>query len=326
MKFNGFIFALFLAIILAWLFPAALNDLPLGWIIDIGIGLIFFFYGLKLAPAELKLGFLNYRSHILIQLTTFLVFPLLTFLFIPLFEGGTTSSLWIAIFFLGVLPSTVSSSVVMVAIAKGNLPTAIFNASISGLIGIITTPLWLSLFMLKTGDFSITDIITKLLLQIVLPLILGLFLQRFLGNLARAHSKKLSLFDKSVIVLIVFSSFSTSFASNLFASIDPLSLVKLSVIVVILFFAVYALTGYVCRLLNLSLQDTITVKFAGTKKSLVHGSVMAKIIFGSSASLGLFLLPIMLYHILQLLLVAIFAERYRKQWLREQYLKQKNTA
>ncbi|MEP6260461.1 MAG: bile acid:sodium symporter [Gillisia sp.] len=325
MKFNGFIFALFLAIIFAWLFPYALNDLPLGWIIDIGIGLIFFFYGLKLAPAELKLGFLNYRSHILIQLTTFVVFPLLTFLFIPLFEGGTTSDLWIAIFFLGVLPSTVSSSVVMVAIAKGNLPTAIFNASISGLIGIMATPLWLSLFMLKTGEFSITAIISKLLLQIVLPLILGLLLQRFLGNFARANSKKLSLFDKFVIVLIVFSSFSTSFASNLFATIDPLSLVKLSVIVVILFFAVYAFTGYVCKLFNFNLQDTITVKFAGTKKSLVHGSVMAKIIFGSSASLGLFLLPIMLYHILQLLMVAIFAERYRKRWLKEQYLKKKNT-
>lgn len=325
MKFNGFIFALFLAIIFAWLFPSALNDLPLGRIIDIGIGLIFFFYGLKLAPTELKLGFLNYRSHILIQLTTFLVFPLLTFLFIPLFEGGTTSNLWIAIFFLGVLPSTVSSSVVMVAIAKGNLPTAIFNASISGLIGIMATPLWLSLFMLKTGEFSITAIISKLLLQIVLPLILGLLLQRFLGNFARANSKKLSLFDKSVIVLIVFSSFSTSFASNLFATIDPLSLVKLSVIVVMLFFAVYAFTGYICKLFNFSLQDTITVKFAGTKKSLVHGSVMAKIIFGSSASLGLFLLPIMLYHILQLLMVAIFAESYRKRWLKDQYLKQKNT-
>ncbi len=325
MKFNGFIVALFAAILLAWLFPEALNDLPLGSIIDIGIGLIFFFYGLKLAPSELKLGFLNYKSHILIQLTTFLLFPLLTFLFIPLFEGGTTSNLWIAIFFLGVLPSTVSSSVVMVAIAKGNLPTAIFNASISGLIGIVATPLWLSLFMMKTGEFEITTIITKLLLQIVLPLIVGLLLQRFLGNFARTHGKKLSLFDKSVIVLIVFSSFSNSFSSNLFASIELINLLKLSVIVVILFFVVYALTGYLCKLFNFNREDAITVKFAGTKKSLVHGSVMAKIIFGSSASLGLFLLPIMLYHILQLLLVAIFAEKYRKQWLQKEYLKQVKT-
>lgn len=316
MKSNGFIIALFGAILLAYLAPAALSDFPLEIIIDIGIGLIFFFYGLKLAPADLKLGFLNYPSHILIQLTTFVLFPLLTFLFIPVFEGGIQSDLWLAVFFLGVLPSTVSSSVVMVAIAKGNLPTAIFNASISGLIGILVTPLWLSLFLMKTGEFAILDIITKLLLQIVFPLLIGLLLQRFLGNLARKNSRKLSFFDKSVIILIVYSSFSNSFNSNLFESIKTMDLLKISIIVVVLFFAVYGITGYICKLLDFNLRDTITVRFAGTKKSLVHGSVMAKIIFGSSASLGLLLLPIMLYHILQLLLIAVFAERYRKQWIK----------
>lgn len=314
MKFNGFIFSLLLAILLAYFFPAALSGIGLGTIINIGIGLIFFFYGLKLAPEDLKLGFLNYPSHILIQLTTFVLFPLITFLFIPLFEDGVASHLWLAIFFLGVLPSTVSSSVVMVAIAKGNLPTAIFNASISGLIGIIVTPLWLSLFMLKTGDFAILEIITKLLLQIVLPLILGLALQKMLGNFARKHSKKLNLFDKSVIIVIVYSSFGNSFNSGVFDSIPPLDLLKLVGIVITMFFLVYAITGYLCKLLNFNLRDTITVKFAGTKKSLVHGSVMAKIIFGGSAGLGLILLPIMLYHILQLLLIAVFAEKYQKSF------------
>ena len=317
MKSNGFIIALFGAIILAYLAPTVLSNFPLGIIIDIGIGLIFFFYGLKLAPADLKLGFLNYPSHILIQLTTFVLFPLLTFLFIPVFEGGVQSELWLALFFLGVLPSTVSSSVVMVAIAKGNLPTAIFNASISGLIGILVTPLWLSLFLMKTGDFAIVAIITKLLLQIVFPLLIGLMLQRWLGNFARKHGRILSLFDKSVIILIVYSSFSNSFNSNLFESIEVIDLLKISVIVVILFFAVYGITGYVSKLFGFNLRDTITVRFAGTKKSLVHGSVMAKIIFGTSASLGLLLLPIMLYHILQLLLVAVFAERYRKYWIKQ---------
>ena len=316
MKSNGFIIALFGAILLAYLVPTALSSFPLETIIDVGIGLIFFFYGLKLAPAELKLGFLNYPSHILIQLTTFVLFPLLTFLFIPVFKDGIHSDLWLAVFFLGVLPSTVSSSVVMVAIARGNLPTAIFNASISGLIGILVTPLWLSLFLMKTGEFAILAIITKLLLQIVFPLLIGVLLQRFLGNLARKNSRKLSFFDKSVIILIVYSSFSNSFNSNLFESIKTMDLLKISIIVVFLFFLVYGITGYICKLLGFNLKDTITVRFAGTKKSLVHGSVMAKIIFGSSASLGLLLLPIMLYHILQLLLVAVFAERYRKHWIK----------
>lgn len=317
MKFNGFILALFAAIIFAYLFPYGLSWLPLGSIINIGISLIFFFYGLKLAPAELKAGFLNGRVHLLIQLTTFLLFPILTFAFIPFFETGTESEIWLAIFFLGVLPSTVSSSVVMVALAGGNLPTAIFNASISGLIGIIVTPLWLGIFIADTGEFQLLSIIQKLLLQIVLPLLAGLVMQRFFGHFARKHSTTLSLFDKSVIILIVFTSFSDSFTSGMFTSIDILDLAKLGAIVVFLFFTVYWLTGYLCRLYSFDIEDTITAKFCGTKKSLVHGSVMAKIIFGSGASLGLFLLPIMLYHILQLLLIAYFAEKYRKIILQE---------
>lgn len=317
MKSHKFIIALFASILLAYLFPTALSNLPLKQITNIGIGMIFFFYGLKLAPAELKLGFLNYRSHVLIQLTTFVLFPLLTLLFIPFFKGGVTSELWLAVLFLGALPSTVSSAVIMVAIARGNLPTAIFNASLSGLIGIVATPLWLSIFMMKSGEFEILDIVLKLFLQIMLPLIIGLLLQQYLGKLARAHNATLGLFDKSVIVLIVFTSFSDSFNSNLFDTIKLLDLLKLFGIVAVLFFLVYWLIGFICRLMGFSLKDSITSKFCGSQKSLVHGSVMIKIIFGNSASLGLFLLPIMFYHILQLLFISIFAENYRKRALKE---------
>lgn len=316
MKINGFILSLLLSILLAYFFPTALRALPLPEIINVGIGLIFFFYGLKLAPAELKQGFLNYPSHILIQTTTFILFPFITLAFIPFFEGGTESDLWLAIFFLGVLPSTVSSSVVMVAIAKGNLPTAIFNASISGLIGILATPLLLSIFLSDSGTFEFLDIVLKLVFQIVFPLCAGILLQKILGSFARKYNKSLGLFDKAVIVLIVYSSFSNSFNSNLFAQVGLLDLFKLFTIVIIMFFLIYGMVGYICRILGFSLKDSITVKFCGTKKSLVHGSVMVKIIFGSSASMGLFLLPIMLYHILQLLVVSVFAENYRQKWLR----------
>lgn len=313
MKLNGFIISLVVAIILAYFFPTALQEFPVKIITDIGIGLIFLFYGLKLAPEELKLGFLNYRSHLVIQLSTFLLFPLLTFLFIPLFEGGIHSELWLSVFFLGVLPSTVSSSVVMVAIARGNLPTAIFNASISGLIGILITPLWMSFFMAKSGDFDFLSILYKLFLQIVLPLFLGLILQPYFGKLARKYSKELSYFDKAIIFLIVYTSFSHSFSSGLFEMIQIIDLIKIAGIVLLLFFGMYYFLGIVCKYLGFNLKDTITAKFCGTKKSLVHGSVMVKIIFGASASVGIFLLPIMLYHILQLFVVTIFAENLSKR-------------
>lgn len=313
MKFNGFIAALLFSILLAWFLPNGPEVLPLKTITDIGIGFIFFFYGLKLSPAEFKAGFSNYKVHVIIQLTTFLIFPMLVLGFTPFFEGGTSSQLWLALFFLGALPSTVSSSIVMVSLAKGDIPTAIFNASLSGLIGIIATPVWMSLFMASSSDFEFGAVIQKLLIQIILPLAIGLFLQKYLGTLARKNSKKISLFDKSVIVLIVYSSFSSAFSSELFTTVGLADLLKLSVLVTVLFFTIYFGLGLVSRWINLSTEDEITAKFCGTKKSLVHGSVMVKVIFGNSAANALYLLPIMLYHILQLLVIAIFAEGYRKR-------------
>lgn len=317
MKFNGFIAALFAAIIIAYFLPQGIEILPLKTITDIGIGFIFFFYGLKLSPAEFKMGFLNYKVHIVIQLTTFVIFPLLALILLPFFEAGTGSDIWISLFFLGTLPSTVSSSIVMVSLAKGNLPTAIFNASLSGLIGIIATPLWLSFFIKKSGEFDFGSIILKLFLQIILPLIIGLLLQRFWGNFARKHSKQLGLLDKTTIILIVYSSFSLSFLSNLFDRISILEMTKLGAMVVVLFFTVYYGLGFLSNKLGFKTPDKITAQFCGTKKSLVHGSVMVKVIFGSSTSTGLLLLPIMLYHSLQILLVAWYAEKYRKQRLEE---------
>lgn len=313
MKSYGFIFAIFIAIGIAYFFPEGASLLPLKTITDVGIGLIFFFYGLKLAPAEFKAGLLNYKVHIIIHLTTFIIFPLFCLACLPLFDEGLASELWIALFFLGTLPSTVSSSVVMVALAKGNLPAAIFNASLSGLIGIIATPLWIGFILEKTADFDFLNVLQKLCLQIIVPLAIGLFLQRFFGNWARKYGKQLSLFDKTTIILIIYYSFSNSFSSDLIKSIQAEELFKMAVIVLVLFFVVFYGLAAVSNFIGLNTEDKITAQFCGTKKSLVHGSVMVRVIFGSSANSGLILLPIMLYHSAQLILVAWYAEKYRKR-------------
>ncbi|MCB7479916.1 bile acid:sodium symporter family protein [Christiangramia sediminis] len=317
MKSFGFIFAIFIAIGVAYLFPQGIELLPLKTITDIGIGLIFFFYGLKLSPTEFKAGLFNYKVHIVIQLTTFIIFPVLCLLCLPLFEEGLRSELWIALFFLGTLPSTVSSSVVMVALAKGNLPVAIFNASLSGLIGIFATPLWIGFILEKTTDFDFLIVLQKLCLQIIVPLIIGLFLQRYFGHLARKYGRQLSLFDKTTIILIIYSSFSNSFTSDLIKSIEIGELLKMAGIVLILFFTVFFGLAYFSKFLGFNTEDKIATQFCGTKKSLVHGSVMVRVIFGNSANSGLLLLPIMLYHSAQLILVAWFAEKYRKREMGE---------
>lgn len=310
MKGNIFIIAIFATIGIAYFFPEGPEALPLKTIIDIGIGLIFFFYGLKLSPSEFKSGIKNYKVHIIIHLTTFLVFPLLCLSFIPIFDKGKASDLWIALFFFGTLPSTVSSSVVMVSIAKGNVPAAIFNASLSGLIGIFATPLWLGAVLGKTANFDFANVLWKLFLQIILPLLIGIFLQRFLGKWARKHSKKLGLFDKGTILLIIYSSFSTSFTSDLFGTLNLEGLLKMIGLLLVLFFVIFFGLAFIAKKIGLKRDEKITAQFCGTKKSLVHGSVMVKVIFGNSANSGLLLLPIMLYHSTQLILIAWFAEKY----------------
>ena len=313
MKSHGFIVAIFVAIGIAYFFPQGIEILPLKTITDIGIGLIFFFYGLKLSPAEFKAGLANYKVHLIIHLTTFIIFPLLCLLCLPLFEQGLKSDLWIALFFLGTLPSTVSSSVVMVALAKGNLPTAIFNASLSGLIGIVATPMWIGFVLDKAADFDFLTVLQKLCLQIIFPLVIGLFLQRYFGKIARKYGRQLSLFDKTTIILIIYSSFSNSFTSSLIKNIEWIDLLKMAVIVLILFFIVFFGLAFFSKFIGLNTEDKIAAQFCGTKKSLVHGSVMVRVLFGSAANSGLLLLPIMLYHSAQLILVAWFAEKYRKR-------------
>ena len=313
-KLDKFVLAILVAIVVAYFFPQwgiATSPIPLDTISAVGIALIFFLYGLKLSPQKLKAGLGNYKLHLLVQACTFLVFPLVVLLFRPLVQNAEHELLWLSFFFLAALPSTVSASVVMVSIAKGNIPAAIFNASISGIIGIVITPLWMGLFIddMQT-DFDFTEIYMKLVLQILAPVILGLLLQRFWGGFIQKHTKKLTLFDKSIILLIIYKSFATSFTDGVFSGVSLFDLAILVVGVLFLFVLVYMLTGRIATALGFSIEDRITAQFCGTKKSLVHGTVFSKIIFGGMPGLGLVLLPLMLFHASQIMIISAIASRF----------------
>ena len=310
-KIDGFVLSIIAVIGIAYIFPqwgTADSLFPIDTISAIGISLIFFFYGLKLSPQKLKAGLKNWKLHLLVQASTFLIFPFIVLTFYPLMQNEEQETLWLAFFFLAALPSTVSSSVVMVAMAKGNIPAAIFNASISGIIGIVLTPIWMGLFVQNTqADFDFTEIYTKLLLQILVPVFLGLLLQRFLGVLAQKYGSQLSLFDKSIILLIIYKSFAESFEAKIFGSVSLLDFVMLFIGVLALFFLVFFSTGITAKKLKFNLEDQITAQFCGTKKSLVHGTVFSKILFGKMASIGIILLPLMIYHASQILIMSIIA-------------------
>nr|WP_288833667.1 bile acid:sodium symporter family protein [uncultured Flavobacterium sp.] len=310
-KIDKFVLSIILVVLLAYLFPqlgSTSSSIPLDSIASLGVSLIFFFYGLKLSPEKIKSGLKNWKLHLLVQVCTFVVFPVIILCFYPLIHSEYDKNIWLAFLFLASLPSTVSSSVVMVSIAKGNIPAAIFNASISGLIGIIVTPLWLGLFLnTTTNSYNLGDIYTKLIIEVVVPVILGLFLHRFWGNLAQKHNNYLTLFDKSIILLIIYKSFAHSFEENVFSEIDAFAIMTIAIAVTVLFYLVYFLTGFISNKLGFSAEDKITAQFCGTKKSLVHGTVFAKILFPNPSVMGIVLLPIMLFHALQIFIISFIA-------------------
>jgi sodium/bile acid cotransporter 7 len=220
-KSDFFIPILLLAIILGKVFPEpALYDgvVNLKIISDIGIALVFLFYGIKLNLKQLKADIANWKLHLVIQFSTFVLFPLLVLPFTLIFREHDTWLLWLGGFFLASLPSTVSSSVILVSIAKGNVSSAIFNASISSLAGIFITPLWIGLII--TGQEANASeqwsIILKLIMQVFLPVMTGLFLNRYLGKIAEECTRFINTFDRAVIILIIYLSFSKSFYTNQF--------------------------------------------------------------------------------------------------------------
>jgi sodium/bile acid cotransporter 7 len=313
MKLDRFVKAILITVLLAYLFPQLGrkdSGIPLDQISDVGISLIFFFYGLKLSPEKVKTGLRNWKLHILVQSAVFLLFPLLVIGFAQIVNTDAQHNIWLGFLFLAALPSTVSTSVVMVSLAKGNVPAAIFNASISGLIGIVVTPIWVGLFLdQNSANFDLIGIYVKLFIEILLPLSIGLLLHRYFGKQANRFGTYLTLFDKSIILLIIYKSFVRSFEDSIFQSVGIQDFLIIYAAILGLFLVVYFSVGSIADYLGFDRKDKTTAQFCGTKKSLVHGTVFSKILFPSSISTGIILLPLILFHMTQIFIISIIAGR-----------------
>lgn len=315
---DGFILALLGMILLAYLWPeGGLGEgtFSLSNLANYGVSLIFFFYGLRLSKEKLKAGLTNWRLHIVVHVSTFILFPVLVLIAKTFLENADNQMVWMGVFFLSTLPSTVSSSVVMVSIAEGNIPAAIFNASISSILGVFITPLWMQVVntAAEGGENHLGDIMGKLMLQVLLPVIVGIVLNKYGGAWAESKKKFLRYFDQTTILIIVYTAFCESFDQHLFGNLSWGDLLMLSVGMLALFFTGYFIITGVCNLLGFNREDRITAVFCGSKKSLVHGTVMSKVLFTNSAALGILLLPLMLYHALQLIVVSVIAQRMAAQ-------------
>jgi sodium/bile acid cotransporter 7 len=316
MKFkpDWFLLGMIGATALAWAFPEP--GATGGWMqpeltTKAGVALIFFLHGLTLAFAALRAGALNWRLHVLVQACTFLLFPLLGLALSQALAGRAAPELILGFFFLCALPSTVSSSVAMTAAAGGNVAGAVFNATLSSLIGIVLTPLWVAWVMKTSGEMRpVGPVIVDLLKWLVLPLTLGQLLRPWLGALALRHKPKIGTVDRLTILMLVYTSFCDSFKEGLWAKHGAGQLIGVTLLCGAMFVLLLWATARIARALGLPREDRIVAIFCGSKKTLASGVPMAKLIFGAHPAMGVILLPLMIYHPLQLIVGGILAQRW----------------
>ncbi len=318
---NAFFFLMIGAIFLAWLYPSAgiaESPLHLPVIAGFGVSVIFFFYGAKLSPESLFHGLSKWRLHLVVQLSTFVLFPVTIIAARTIFTDYFSTNIGLGIYYLAALPSTVSSSVVLVSIARGNIAAAIFNASISSILGIFITPLLMSSILEKSQtDFDIGHTIILLCLQVLLPVMLGFSLHKRLGHWVADYKNTLRNFDQLIILLIVYTSFCESFSDNQFKNFSLAEILRLGVLMLAFFLTIFAMINQFSLWLGFKREERITAIFCGSKKSLVQGAVMGKVLFPDQAVLGVVLLPLMLYHALQLLAGSSIAKAMGKKEMKQ---------
>jgi sodium/bile acid cotransporter 7 len=278
--------------------------------VDAGIFAVFFLHGVGLTPARLRAGASRWKLHLLVQTFTFVVFPLLGLALRMAAGGLAPPHLVTGFLFLCFLPSTITSSVAMTSLARGNVVAALFNATLSSLLGVFLTPLLVGAALAGSGEIALGRAMAKIGTLLLLPLLVGQLLRPLVGEAFARHRRATGLFDRVVVLAIVYVSFCDSVRAGLWSRYGAGTLVTTAAGAALLLGLVLFLTRSAARLLRFEVEDEIAAVFCGSKKALATGIPMAKALFGAHPALGLIVLPIMLYHQLQLFVCTVLAHRY----------------
>jgi sodium/bile acid cotransporter 7 len=308
---DNFTLALVGTVTLASLLPCrgevgvAFNSLT-----DVAIGLLFFLHGAKLSREAIVAGATNWRLHVVVLASTFVLFPLLGLALKPILSPIVTPELYIGILFLCTLPSTVQSSIAFTSMGKGNVPAAVCSASASSLLGIFISPALVGIVVSNhsaTGG-SAWHTVGSIVLQLLVPFVAGQLLRPVIGKWVDKHKFLLRFVDQGSILLVVYVAFSEAVNEGIWHNISLQALGGLVVANVVLLALALGITSFASKRLGFNRADQITIVFCGSKKSLASGIPMAKVMFASHA--GAVVLPLMLFHQIQLMICAVLAQRW----------------
>ncbi|MDR2011862.1 MAG: bile acid:sodium symporter [Rhodanobacter sp.] len=277
------------------------------------IALLFFLHGAKLSREAILAGIGHWRLHALVLVATFVLFPVFGLLLKPLLLPLVTPQIYIGVLYLCVLPATVQSAIAFTSIARGNVAAAVCSASASTLLGVFVTPLLVNLMVLPHGSASSSlDSIQRILLQLLVPFVAGHWLRPWIGEGLRRHASMVGLVDRGSILLVIYTAFSAAVIEGLWRQVPLTALAGLLVVCSVILALALASTTWAARRLGFNTADEVTIVFCGSKKSLASGIPMAKVLFPAQA-VGATVLPLMLFHQIQLMVCAVIAQRYAQR-------------
>jgi sodium/bile acid cotransporter 7 len=280
----------------------------LGWVSKVAIGLVFFLHGSRLSREAVLKGLTHWRLHLLILSATFLLFPALCLGIAQLPAWITPPELATGIILLGCLPSTIQSSIAFVGVARGNVPAAVASASASNMLGVFLTPLLASILMHSKGTISAGSF-WSIILQLLAPFAAGQLARPWIGGFVARHNKTLGKFDRGTILLIVYTAFSGAVVAGVWSRLGALDLLRLLLLCLVLLASVLAATAFAARMLGFDKADEIAIVFCGSKKSLASGAPIAAALL-TPATAGVAMIPLMIFHQIQLMACAALAQRY----------------
>lgn len=308
-RIDGFLVAIILAAVIATLLPAEGGAVPvLNWTSKIMVALLFFMYGARLKRDEALAGLKHWRLHGVILAFTYLLFPLVGLAMKPLVPVLITPELYRGILWICIVPATVQSAINFTSIARGNVAGAVVSASLSNLLGVFLTPMLAMLLVSATGMHIRASSILDISLQVLVPFVLGQLSRTWTANFFAKH-KKLKLFDQATIVLVVYIAFSAGVRDGLWHSTSATDIGIILIACLVILVLMLWLTWQVAHWLKFNRRDQIAIQFCGTKKSLTTGVPMASVLF-PAAAVGAIVLPLMIFHQVQLMACGWLASRY----------------
>ncbi|MCG8274829.1 bile acid:sodium symporter family protein [Stenotrophomonas sp. NLF4-10] len=311
---DNFTLALLGTVLLATLLPmTGTAARGLDRFTDLAIATLFFLHGARLPREAVVAGLLHWRLHLLILACTFVLFPLLGLAFKPLDGRVLTPELYLGVLFLCALPSTVQSSIAFTSMAGGNVPAAVCAASLSSILGVFLTPLLMGVLAGAQGGMADPlHAVGAIMLQLLVPFVAGHLLRPWLARWVERQRALLRHTDQGTVLLVVYGAFGESVSEGLWHDTPLGSLLAVALVSAVLLAIAMPGITWLARRLGFGREDEIPIVFCGSKKSLATGVPIAKVLF-AGGSLGAIVLPVMVYHQLQLVVCAMVARRYARK-------------